>query len=208
MVHPHGIIGHRQAGFLWEYHMQIGNEGIMWVCLLDGIIKQSHLMKRCMIRTFCSAMLLQGHVVLNMAPAQPHQCGATGQSHNHRSALAQAGELMIDQFTTSVTSSEQHVCMAYQHSAFTQHHQSQVGRLFTGISHMNRKQRHYVSSLNGTIKQSCLMKVYILQCSIIAKLCCAKHSISVTTLMQSNQSITQLQTFTVCCWWMPGEYDE
>ena len=92
-VHPHTIVGRRQAGSSREHHTRAGSGGATWVHRMAPSSKVAQW--RCTVRTSCGAMSSQGHVVPNTAPARPHQRGATGQSHNRRPALAQAGESVV-----------------------------------------------------------------------------------------------------------------
>ena len=172
----------------------------------DGTVKQSRPVEGCTVGMSCGAMSLQGHVAPNTAPARPHRRGATGQSHNHRPALAQAGESVIGQFATSVTSPGQHVRMARRHSASARHRRSQAGGLLAGTSHADRKRRHHAGSSDGTIKQSRSVEVYILRCSVVTRPYRAKHGTSATTPTRSNRPITQSQASAVCCRRTPGGY--
>ena len=100
MAHQHSAFTQHcqsQAGKLLMETLYTGKKQRHHMSLSDGIIKQNCSVKECMVETFCSGMLLQGHVMLNMASAQPHQHGTTGQSHNHRSTLVQVSESVIDQ---------------------------------------------------------------------------------------------------------------
>ena len=96
MMHLHVIVGCRQAGSSQEHHTRTESGGTMWVHQIASSSKVAWW--RCMVRMFCGAMLLQGYVVMNMASVWPHQHGATGQSHNCRPVLAQAGESVVGWF--------------------------------------------------------------------------------------------------------------
>ena len=76
--------------------------------------------------------------------------------------------------------------MTYWYNAFTHHYQWQADKLLAETSHTDKKQKHYISLLNDTVKHSCLIKGCIIEmfCSAISL---QSNFTLNTALMQSHQ---------------------